>query len=147
MKFSDTKGREWNIRVDFHSLCRIEDELGLPILENPTAMPNKIRAYVEMIWVLIEDQAIALGVTPEEFGRSLDGESIKVAVDVFIREYAVFLKAPSPAAGAAMEKMWELSQEAGQMVAQVLPSEIEKQYSRFLESQGLSLGDSHSGNS
>lgn len=133
MKFRDTKGREWVVRVDFHSLCRIEDELGLPIMEDPSALPQKIRPYVEMLWICIEDQAKELGVTPEDFGRSLAGEEIDAAVNAFVTEYAVFLKAPSPGASAAVLAAWKKGREMGQEQAAKVQEMYESQSSSLLE--------------
>lgn len=123
MKFKDARGREWNVQFNFRLLCRIEDELGYKIMEDPTSLPSSLRAYAEMLWIVCEKQAQELGVTPEDFGESLGGKAIQDGIDCMIEELAVFFEAPQPVAAIVYreglkrgkEKAKELTQEVTKM--------------------------------
>ena len=90
MKFTDTKGREWTIKFDFHTLCQIEDDLGYRIMEDPTSLPSAPKAYVEIAWLCVEEQAEKLGVLPQDFGRSIDGVVFDKIQRGILEELAVF---------------------------------------------------------
>ena len=113
MKFKDNRGREWHVQFNFRLLCRIEDELGHKILENPSSLPNSLRAYVEMLWIVCEKQAKELGVEPEEFGEALGGQAIQDGIECMIEELAVFFEAPQPVAALVYREGLKRARENG----------------------------------
>lgn len=113
MKFKDNRGREWNVQFNFRLLCRIEDELGYKIMENPSSLPNSLRAYVEMLWVVCEKQAKELGVEPDDFGEALSGKAIQDGIECMIEELAVFFEAPQPVAALVYREGLKRARESG----------------------------------
>lgn len=92
------------MQFNFRLLCRIEDELGYKIMEDPASLPTSIRAYAEMLWVICEKQAAEIGVSPEDFGESLGGQAINDGINAMIEELAVFFEAPQPVAAFALRE-------------------------------------------
>jgi hypothetical protein len=146
MRFTDTKGREWTIKFDFQTLCQIEDELGYPIMEDPTSLPTKAKAYVEMAWFCIEEQAEKAGVTPEDFGKSIDGKVFDDIQKGILEELAVFFEAPRPGASALIRKAVELVEKGNQLQLQAVEKALDGVSSELLERLGLSHGVSQPGN-
>lgn len=107
MRFTDLKGREWNVRFDFGLMCRIEDELGYKIMEDPASIPDTIRDIVKMLWVVVEKQAKSDGISQDDFNSSLDGDVISAAIRVMIEELAVFFEALQPGVSAIYRKWLE----------------------------------------
>ena len=70
-------------------------------------MPSGIRDMVNLVWVCVEDQANRLGVTPREFGRRLDGNSIEKAIEAFMESYTDFFCHLQPARGEAIREIWK----------------------------------------
>lgn len=85
-KFNDTPGREWIIKITFGELRRIRDELSFDLTkildggEESQRITDPI-LLVDIIYLLIEAKANERSVTPEDFGRSLDGETLEKATE------------------------------------------------------------------
>lgn len=146
MKFKDTKGRDWNIQFNFRLLCRVEDELGYKIMEDPTSLPVSPRAYVEIAFLCIEDQAKDAGVTPEDFGTSIDGEVYEALQRAVLLELAVFFEAPRPGASALLRKAVEMNDSLNAMGAQAIEKACEEASSALQERLAAHLGSSQLGN-
>jgi hypothetical protein len=78
--FKDNKGREWSLSIDVYLLDQVEQRVdGLK--------PVK---FVRVLWVLIEEDAKARSVTPEQFGRALAGDALEAAASAFVDAVALF---------------------------------------------------------
>jgi len=145
MNFVDGESRKWVVKFDFGTLCRIEDDLGYKILDNPTDLPTSPRAYVEMTWVCIEKQAKELGVSPEDFGSSIDGPAFDRLQRCFFEELAVFFEAPKPGASALIRKAISLSDMQQVMMERVIEQAYDEASSKLQALSASSLGDSQLG--
>lgn len=82
--FVDNKGRSWTLEVNCYTLglvrkatdvdlSKLDPERGL-LLADPVRLCG-------VLWALVEEQAKAAGVTAEDFGRGLSGQSIAEATE------------------------------------------------------------------
>jgi len=113
--FNDTDGVAWNVVVTLGTLEDIRERLSVNILDNPSEMPTSIRDMVNLIWICVEEQANRIGISPREFGRRLDGDSIEAGIEAFMESYSDFFCRLQPARGEAIKEIWKRGQELEQM--------------------------------
>lgn len=82
-KFTDAKGRVWQVVATVGAVERVRRhaEVDLVRLFDPKSqvlqrIAEDPVALVAALWAIVEPQAKALGVTPEQFGESIFGDSI-----------------------------------------------------------------------
>ncbi len=90
-RFKDLEGREWGLALHVRAVERIEERTGVEIgallrdkfagLFELFGSPVK---FVRVIWVLVEKQAGAIKVTPEQFGEALGGDALEGAYTAFV---------------------------------------------------------------
>ena len=85
-KFTDLVRREWTISLTSGDLRRVREQAGLDLgkaLTNTDRLAELLFGDVEMfgkvVWVLIEKQANALSITPEEFADGFDRDTFESA--------------------------------------------------------------------
>jgi hypothetical protein len=88
--FKDSAGREWRVELDVTGLKRVKAATGVDVgllfedaFRDYRALLRDIGRFVDVVWVLVADQAAARGVTDEEFGRALGGDALAAAVEAF----------------------------------------------------------------
>jgi len=102
-RFTDTKGRTWDIELNVRQMKRVRDILGIDLVniistgkdgavatDTLDRVANDPILLVDILWVLCEGQAKSAGVTDEDFGSSLAGESIAEATRAFLDELVDF---------------------------------------------------------
>ncbi len=102
-RFTDTKGRTWDIELNVRQMKRVRDILGVDLVniistgkdgavatDTLDRVANDPILLVDILWVLCEGQAKSAGVTDEDFGSSLAGESIAEATRAFLDELVDF---------------------------------------------------------
>ena len=101
--FKDRDGRTWSVALNVHQMKRIRAHLGIDLV-NVIALDseggvkvdlvdriaNDPCLLVDILWVCVEEEAKAAGVTDEQFGRSLAGDSIETATAAFLDELVDF---------------------------------------------------------
>lgn len=132
-KFKDTKGREWSIKITFGTLENIHEEVGTDILSDPTSVSLEPRKWVEMIWIAIEDSARDMGVSPEDFGKSLDGPSLRSGMDAFMEDLSDFLLPLMPEQSAVLSATWRAVNEGRQHKAQLVLEMLGKPFGESAE--------------
>ncbi len=91
----DLKGREWKLSITVGSVKRVDSELNLNIYKVAdkdflkTIIEDPIK-FIDMLFVLVEDQAKELDVDDIEFGKSFDGDAIAKSVNLFLEELVNF---------------------------------------------------------
>lgn len=103
--FKDRVGRQWTIDLTVGAVKRVKAALGLNLYElvdddfkRFAALLSDPLTLVDVVWVLIADQAVKLGVTDEQFGESLAAESVQELADAFAAAYVDFFQDRSQAA-------------------------------------------------
>ena len=102
-QFTDTKERVWDVELNVRQMKRVRDVLGIDLVNVIQAgkdgavatdtldrVANDPILLVDILWVLCEVQAKAAGVTDDDFGSSLAGDSISDATRAFLDELVDF---------------------------------------------------------
>ena len=102
-QFTDTKERVWEVELNVRQMKRVRDVLGIDLVNVIQAgrdgtvatdtldrVANDPILLVDILWVLCEGQAKAAGVTDDDFGSSLAGDSIEEATRAFLDELVDF---------------------------------------------------------
>ncbi len=103
-KFQDSLGREWRIGLTVAALPRLRAEAGFDL--GKAAAAEKLgemlfgdpETVAKVLWVLVDRQAEAVGVTPEAFTEGLDGLAIERAANALIEAIIDFFHRARPAA-------------------------------------------------
>ena len=90
--FTDNAGRLWEIELNVRQMKRVRDRLGVDLVNVISAgedgsvatdtldrVANDPILLCDILWVLCEGQAKTAGVTDDDFGSSLAGDSISEA--------------------------------------------------------------------
>ena len=133
--FKDNQGRSWQIALNVYEMKRIRALLGIDLVNVITLdkdgavkvdlvdrIANDPCLLVDILWVCVEDEAKAAGVTDEEFGRSLAGESIEEATRAFLDELVDFFPG---AKRLFLKKAVELSRKFGGEMTEALGKALE----------------------
>ena len=101
--FKDNEGRTWSFALNVHQMKRVRARLGIDLVNVIALDPDgKVKVdlvdriagdpclLVDILWVCVEEEAKAAGVTDEQFGRSLAGDSIEEATRAFLDELVDF---------------------------------------------------------
>jgi len=95
--FRDGNGREWHIHVTVADVKRVKEQTGLlltSLIENQLTPLAQLLAdpvaLVDTVWVLVEPQAKAAGLTDEQFGQSLSGDSVDQMATAFMEALTDF---------------------------------------------------------
>ena len=102
-QFTDTKERVWDVELNVRQMKRVRDVMGIDLVNVIQAgkdgavatdtldrVANDPILLVDILWVLCEGQAKAAGVTDDDFGSSLAGDSISDATRAFLDELVDF---------------------------------------------------------
>ena len=105
--FKDNRGRPWEIALNVLQMKRVRAALGIDLVNVITLdrdgavkvdlvdrIANDPCLLVDILWVLVEERAKAAGVTDEQFGESLAGDSIEAATRAFLDELVDFFPGP-----------------------------------------------------
>ena len=101
--FKDNEGRTWSFALNVYQMKRVRARLGIDLVNVIALDPDgKVKVdlvdriagdpclLVDILWVCVEEEAKAAGVTDEQFGRSLAGDSIEEATRAFLDELVDF---------------------------------------------------------
>ena len=142
--FKDNAGRTWSVTLNVLQMKRIRAQLGID-LENVITLDSggKVKVdlvdriasdpclLVDILWVCVGDEAKAAGVTDEEFGRSLAGDSIDEATAAFLDELVDFFPG---AKRLFLKKAVELSRKyAGEMTESLAKALEDPELARRVE--------------
>lgn len=94
--FKDTAGREWKIEANFGSYARVKTATGVKLYDIATEDRQSLVQLTDaftlgsVIWSMIEPQAEARGLTPEQFYEAVDGQVLNDAYSALIDEMIFF---------------------------------------------------------
>lgn len=132
-EFRDTKQRTWRVDFRVDHLPALRDVLGCQQPQKLTSdvavsgvlsLSGDPESIVKLTWRVIEDQATERGVSPEDFAKALNADSLDSAYRCLIEEVSCFFpRAGREAIRAAIPAMFQKAdQEARQQVARALNS-------------------------
>lgn len=112
--FKDNAGRSWTIAINVTAVerCRARVEVDLyGLLDNKFEGLGKLTGdpvkLFHVIYCLCQEDADKLGVSPEDFGRAMGGDSLFQAQEAFVDELTDFFGDPRVRAG--LKKVMEAS--------------------------------------
>jgi hypothetical protein len=94
--FNDTENRRWDLSLSIATVKRVRNLTDvdlLSILDKPELLSDLAAdpvRLVDVLYVVCKPQADAMGVTDEQFGESLDGQSIESATECFLEALVDF---------------------------------------------------------
>lgn len=135
--FKDSEGREWVVAVSVWTLKRARLALDLDMYGLIKNGPQGLEAlladparFVDTLFIVVEKQAAERGLTDEQFGLALGGDTVLAARDAFVDALVDF--EPNPRTRDALRKVIaagkELQalrlEEAEQAIAGIVEKEI-----------------------
>lgn len=95
--FKDIKGKEWDLRLTHGLVLQLKAATGVDLykaLDNRLAGLNELtndpEKFVGFIYALVEKQAVADQVQPEDFAMLLDGDTLEAMGTAFMEALASF---------------------------------------------------------
>jgi hypothetical protein len=93
--FKDSTGHEWRLALSIGLARQIKNELGVDfgriedgrVFAELGADPYTL---AQVLWLFVESQATAAGVTPETFAESLDGDALERATEAVLGAVVLF---------------------------------------------------------
>lgn len=145
-KITDLNGLEWKIQITVGTIKRVNSELNLDIynIANEGFLETIIEDYVrfiDMMFVICEDEAKERGISDIEFGKAFDGEHIDIAVDEFLTELVSFFpKSRRMSVEKALAKTQELAKVTGEkLVKKINEIDINEKADLVMGSMKLKL--------
>lgn len=92
-KFKDANDFEWVISFNIFKARKIKEKTGLDLLKVEDVLEKAsedMYGLCEAVWISIEEQATAKGITEQDFYNSLSGESIEAMSNAFIEALVFF---------------------------------------------------------
>jgi len=142
--FTDTKGRAWDVEIHVQALRNLKAKAEVDLmdladgqlLEQLSSRPDVL---AQVLWVLVEAQAKAAGITPEAFAEGLAGDVIDDATAALLGELVDFFPSRRRAAlKTALEKLNALENLAVEKAIELLKSD---RLDKRLESELDALGE------
>ena len=95
--FKDTAGRSWSLTITVGDVRRVRKATDVNLsalaadgLKPLAALLSDPCKLVDVLFVLVAEQAGKLGVTDEQFGQSLAGDTLEAAADAFVAALLAF---------------------------------------------------------
>ena len=138
-QFTDTAGHTWTLKLDVWTVKRVRDMAGVDLLDlgDAEAPPKEQLLFklvadpvllVDVLYVILKPAAEAAGVSDEDFGRAMAGDTIDQATKALLGEIADFI--PNPRDRARARKViagtWELIDKAQDLLDQRVDVELPK---------------------
>jgi hypothetical protein len=99
--FKDNTGKVWVIRVNVSTIRRVKEylEIDLRNLADDKMKPlgellSDELTFVNVLYVLCQDQADKQGITDEQFGAAMYGDVIEEATNAFLEAWQGFFRGP-----------------------------------------------------
>ena len=91
-QFQDTEGRQYNIKVTIPRMRWIRDEIGVDLGRKDAfiALSANPIDLVNVIYMLVKDQADKYKLTDVQFGEAMDGDTLEQAWQAFSEAYLSF---------------------------------------------------------
>ena len=126
--FKDADGRDWYIVLTVGKCRKVKQHCGLELTKLwqsddglAELITDPIR-FAEILWVLCEERADTLAVTPDQFGDALDSRAIEMAFEAFTDAIVNF---SPPAMRQAIRNAIDTTQEAQAKTGEAMASWVQ----------------------
>ena len=152
--FADHTGRVWTVTIHVTAVKRVRAMAGVDLyglvdekLEGIAKLLSDPCGLVDVLYVLCKDEADKLGVSDEDFGRSLGGDSLERASTAFLEELTDFF--PDPRVRAGMRRVMSAGHQlAGRLIDLAMIKldgiDLDEEAGRLIASSGNSRESSDS---
>lgn len=152
--FRDNAGRTWVVSINVSAVKKVRGLAGIDIyglvndsFQGLAKLLNDPIDLVDVLYVLCKDEADKLGVSDEDFGRAMGGDSLEHAADAFVNELADFF--PDPRLRAGLKKVFAKNRMVRDrllthMDAEIEGFDIDALATKLIESSGSSRASSDS---
>ena len=138
--FSDQEGRSWSATINVKMAKRLKERLGLDVM---TAFEGKLFSQLagdpimlgDTLYVVCQEQAAERGITDEQFGELLAGDTIERATDALIEGLVDFFPG---ARRQILGKVWTKQKQADGQVTQAAIKRIDSSAMDQLIQQAVS---------
>lgn len=137
--FKDTKGREWRLEANLGSYGRVSSSTSVKLwdiaTENRESLVQLTDALIlgQVLWAMVEQQAEAKGVTPEDFAAAFNGDTLEAAYNALLDEMLFFCPTRQRAMlELAVKKIRGVEAKAAQIAGDRL-EEFEKEIDKALD--------------
>ncbi len=136
--FTDNACRTWCVAINVAAIKRVRGLLDIDLyqlvddgLKQLGKLVSDPVQLVDVLYVLCREEAIARGVSDEDFGRALAGDAITLAAEAFVEELIDFF--PDARSRAGLRKVIE----AGRQVREKLLDHVETQLQQLDVNQAV----------
>jgi hypothetical protein len=94
--FKDKADRSWDLEATYASYARVKAHTGVSLFDLATEERKSLEQLADpfvlgqVIWCMVEPQAIARKLTPEAFYEAFDGKTLEAAYNALIDEMVFF---------------------------------------------------------
>ena len=95
LSFDDAAGRTWSLAITINQVKKVRDKCDVDLVghelgETLQKLGADPVALCDVLYTICEDQIEKAGLTPEQFGEGLAGDSIDAATDAFLDALVAF---------------------------------------------------------
>lgn len=150
--FTDNQERPWTLEIHVGALKRVKALCGVELhklvddeLKPLAALVADPVKLVDVLYVLCQEQAVEKGLTDEDFGRAMAGDTLEQATDAFVEELIDFF--PDARVRAGLRKMLSTARQVKDKLLQRVAKETEKLDADAIASTLLSSAGNAQGSS
>jgi hypothetical protein len=143
--FKDTAGRDWPLTINVNAIRRVraKESVDLAGLFDEGSKPlakllNDPCRLVDVLWVLIEEEADKKGIKPDAFGASMGGDALEAAAEALVEEILLFF--PSQRARSLRKLVTKGKAVASELLTK-LETELDRASVEEITASILSSGD------
>jgi hypothetical protein len=152
--FKDNAGRSWTIAINVYAVKHVKALIGVDLyglidkeFQSLDRLLSDPVTLVDVIYCLCKDDADRLGISDQEFGRGIGGDSLERATDAFLEELTDFF--PDPRMRAGLKKVIEKGRAVRTIVLdrameQLDEIDVESEARKLIDSSGRSPESSES---
>jgi hypothetical protein len=109
--FTDANKLDWSLDLTVASIKRVQSMTGVNLLE---AREGSILVDIaddpikmaDILYAIVQPQAASRNVSDEAFGASLNGDTLRTAIEAFVDELIDFFRRFRPEVGRVLETLW-----------------------------------------
>lgn len=145
--FVDTAGRTWAVSVDVATVKRVRSLVDVDLLDLEKSMPAIADPVTlcDVLYAIVQPQAEKAGVTDEQFGAAMGGDTLDAASNALLESLTLFFSGPRRE---TLRKVLEKTKRAERLAAEAVDrrlemmtdSAISEQMERELTSREQRLG-------
>ncbi len=140
--FVDPLARRWTLKINTGMKVSIKETTGVDLSRVPSkglkalgALLDDDEKLMQAIWIIVEDQAKADGITPEDFVSCFDGDTYELATNALKEAVVLFSQAHSrDNLRAAVDKATQIATKTGAIAIESI--DVDQEARKLIEQSG-----------